>query len=77
MSDLDSLPYVQPPCPKCGTPRTARVKRQGLVQSLILHRFGLYPWECSGCRHIFVFKSRGRLKRRRRTTGEVHLPPVA
>jgi hypothetical protein len=46
------------------------------MQRFVLHRFGLFPWECSGCRTVFMFKNRGKLKRRRRTTGEVHLPPV-
>jgi len=47
------------------------------MQRLIFHRVGLYPWECSGCRKSFLFKNRGKLKRRRRTTGEVHLPPIS
>jgi hypothetical protein len=47
-----------------------------LLQKFVLHRFGMYPWECSGCRKIFLFKSRGKLKRKRRSTGEVHLPPT-
>ncbi len=46
------------------------------MQNFILYRFGLYPWECSGCRKVFMFKNRGKLKRRRRSTGEVHLPPT-
>ncbi len=65
-----------PLCPRCGSSRTARTKRQGLLQKFVLHRFGMYPWECSGCRKIFLFKSRGKLKRKRRSTGEVHLPPT-
>jgi hypothetical protein len=47
------------------------------MQVLILNRLGKYPWACSDCGHAFLFKSRGKLKRRRRTTGEVHLPPVS
>ena len=71
------MPESTPPlCPRCGSARTARTKRKGLLQTLVLHHFGLFPWECSGCRRIFLFKNRGKLKRRRRTTGEVHLPPV-
>jgi DNA-directed RNA polymerase subunit RPC12/RpoP len=67
---------INPPCPRCQSKRTARVKRTGLLQRFVYYRFGLYPWECSNCRNNFLFKSRGKLKRRRRTTGEVHLPPV-
>jgi hypothetical protein len=65
-----------PPCPQCGSLRTARIKRVGLLQNFVLYRFGLYPWECSGCRKVFMFKNRGKLKRKRRSTGEVHLPPT-
>ena len=72
MADSNTPPL----CPRCGSSRTQRVKRQGLMQRFILVHFGLYPWECSGCRKVFTFKSRGKLKRRRRTTGEVHLPPT-
>jgi hypothetical protein len=76
--DLPEPTQLPPPvCPHCANPRTARVKRKGLLQTLLWHRLGLFPWECSGCRKIFLFKSRGKLKRKRRTTGEVHLPPVA
>jgi hypothetical protein len=71
-----SDPLPAPFCPKCKSGRTARVKRTGLLQILVLPRFGIFPWECSSCRKIFTFKNRGKLKRRRRTTGEVHLPPV-
>ncbi len=73
MSDASGTP---PLCPKCSSARTARTKRKSLLQRFVLHRMGLYPWECSGCRTVFMFKNRGKLKRRRRTTGEVHLPPV-
>ena len=69
-------PVTPPGCPRCKSTRTARVKRSGLLQKFVFHRFGLYPWECSNCRKNFLFKSRGKLKRRQRTTGEVHIPPV-
>ncbi len=68
-------PRETPPlCPKCACGRTARVRRNGFLQRFVFHRFGLYPWECSGCRSVFLSKSRGKLKRR--TTGIVHVPPV-
>jgi hypothetical protein len=73
---MSDTPTTPPLCPKCNSARTARVKRTSLMQRFVLHRFGLFPWECSGCRTVFMFKNRGKLKRRRRTTGEVHLPPV-
>ena len=66
-----------PSCPRCGSARTSRVRRDGWMQTLVLNRFGLYPWECSGCGKVFLFKSRGKLKRKRADAGEVHLPPVA
>ena len=72
MSEL----MITPLCPRCNGKRTARVKRVGWMQTLVWSRFGLYPWECGDCRKAFLFKSRGKLKRRRRTTGEVHIPPV-
>jgi len=74
MSVYPDSPNSPPQCPACGTTRTIRVKRRGLLQTLILHRFGLYPWECTGCRKIFNSKNRGKLKRRRRSNGEIHIP---
>ena len=65
-----------PICPKCASTQTARLKRQGFLQRLIYPYFRLYPWKCSTCQTLFMLKNRGKLKRRRRTTGEVHLPPV-
>jgi len=67
-----------PSCPKCGCARSSRVKRKGLMQTLVLHRFGLYPWECVGCRGVFSSKNRGLIRRTRRTMVEehqVHLAP--
>jgi hypothetical protein len=74
MSELSS--DTPPLCPKCGSLRASRVKRTGVLQKFVLHYFGLYPWECSGCRTLFLFRNRGQVKRKRRTTGEVHIPPV-
>jgi hypothetical protein len=46
------------------------------MQTMILHRFGIFPWECTGCRKAFTFKHRGRVKRRHRANnkGIVKLP---
>lgn len=66
---------LPPPCPRCGNTRTARVRRDGFLQRFVFLRFDMYPWECSTCRKNFLSKNRGKLKRRRRTTGEVHTPP--
>jgi hypothetical protein len=76
MSDL--IPILAPPplCPACESSRTVRVRRKGLMQSLVWHRFGLFPWECTTCRKVFMFKNRGKLKSRRRPMGEIRLPPV-
>ena len=58
----DSVPPI---CPKCHSRRTARVKRTGFFQTVVLPYFDRYPWECTGCRSVFSFKSRGRLKSRK------------
>lgn len=62
-------------CPRCKGLRTSRQKRVGLVQ-LLLSKMGYFPWECGGCRKVFLARMRGPLKRKRRSEGEVHLPPV-
>ncbi len=67
---------TEPICPKCKSHSASRVKRLGFLQSSVLSHFGYYPWECGGCRAIFMFKKRGKLKRRRREEGEPHLPPI-
>jgi len=72
MHDLAAA--LPPLCTTCGSSRTIRVRRKGLMQLMILHRFGLFPWECTGCRNVFMFESRGKVKRRRGSIGEVHLP---
>ena len=59
-----------PLCPKCHSRRTARVKRTGFFQTVVLPYFDLYPWECTGCRSVFTFKSRGRLKSRKQSSSE-------
>ena len=47
------------------------------MQTLILHRFGLFPWECGGCGKQFTFKNRGKVRRRNKANrlGVVKLPP--
>ena len=62
-------------CPRCGSQRTSRQKRVGLLQG-VMGNFGFFPWECGACRKSFMAKSRGKLKRRRRAEGEIHVPPV-
>ena len=47
---MSEEPVVNPPCPRCKSKRTSRVKRAGLLQRFVYYRFGLYPWECSNCR---------------------------
>ena len=68
---------ISPICPRCHSHRTSRVKRKGFIQTVVLPYIDRYPWECSSCRSVFTFKSRGEIKRRRRSTGEVHMPPVS
>ena len=65
-----------PLCPKCANTATRRMKRRGLVQLRVYPLLGLYPWECTSCRTLFRDKNRGKLKRKRRSEGETHLPPV-
>lgn len=69
------LPPTVPLCPRCKASSTARIKRIGLFKA-VAQKLSYYPWECSGCRKQFYARSRGRLKRKRRTTGEVFTPPV-
>ena len=57
-----------PACPRCESQRTARVKRNGFLQTFVLPKLQRYPWECAGCRSVFTFKSRGSLKRHRRAS---------
>lgn len=63
-------------CPKCGSKRTTRIKRIGLMQTYVWPLLERFPWECGGCRTTFLAKSRGKLKRKRGHEGEAHLPPV-
>ena len=68
---------MDPICPKCRSKRVLRIRRAGLLQSVLFPQFGLFPWQCEDCRTLFVFKSRGKLKRKRREQGEPHLPPMS
>lgn len=70
MSPYSDSPNSPPQCPTCGILRTVRIKRSGLLQRLVLHRFGMFPWECTGCRKVFMFESRGKVKRRRRSSNK-------
>ena len=38
------------PCSNCGHHKFRRVRREGLVDSLMV-MLGLYPWECESCQH--------------------------
>ena len=67
-------PVIAPPCPHCGSGRTARTKRKTFLQILVLHRFGLFPWECNYCRKDFMYKNRGRLRRSHQANGQIGLP---
>jgi len=73
----DSSHSCAPQCPRCGYGRTTRVKRKGFMQTVIHHHFGKFPWECTGCRAVFLFKYRGSSQRRRQSTGEVRQPAAA
>jgi transposase-like protein len=65
---------TMPSCPKCGNTRTARRRRSGLLETLVLPRLGLYPWECNGCRTNFNYSNRGRIRRSRKPMDEMHVP---
>lgn len=38
------------PCSNCGHPKFRRVKRKGLLDSMMA-LIKLYPWECENCEH--------------------------
>ena len=38
------------PCSSCGHRKFRRVRRQGIVDSLMV-MLKLYPWECENCQH--------------------------
>ena len=65
-----------PLCPRCKGTQSSRVRREGILHSFILPQLGLFPWECGTCRKLFVARTRGKLRRKRREEGEIHLPPV-
>ena len=65
-----------PPCPQCKG-AAHRIKRVGLVQTLFFPLFKRYPWRCAVCGASFSAPNRGKLKRKRRDSGEFHLPPVS
>jgi hypothetical protein len=67
---------MDPICPKCKGKKILRVRRAGFLQAVFYPQLGLFPWKCEGCRNVFLFKSQGKLKRKRREQGEVHLPPI-
>jgi len=65
----------RPSCPRCGAPQCSRRKREGLFQIFLYPRFGLFPWQCSACRKVFLMKERGRSKRRDRVHEKLE-PPI-
>jgi hypothetical protein len=72
---MGAMEVTEAVCPRCKSTRTSRQKRVGVVQ-LLLSKLGYFPWECGGCRLVFTAKNRGKVKRKRRSEGEIHLPPV-
>ena len=73
MYDLSQSPQ----CTSCGFIRTIRVRRKGLFQAVVWTRLGYFPWECCGCRKVFLNKNRGKEQRRRRTAKEVSVPRLS
>ncbi len=67
MYDLSKSPQ----CTSCGYARTIRVRRKGLLQAFVWTRLGYFPWECTGCRKVFLDKNRGKANRRRRVDTDV------
>ena len=53
-----------PPCPHCKSPVTRRARRTGLLQNVVYPRLGLFPWECTACRRIFLVKQRAKSRHR-------------
>jgi hypothetical protein len=48
-----------PLCPKCKNSVMDRVARDGLLESRVYSKAGLYPWECPLCRNRTLVKNRG------------------
>jgi hypothetical protein len=44
------------------------------MQTVVLHRLGLYPWECVGCRGVFNSRNRGRVRRSHKPMGVPQVP---
>jgi ribosomal protein L37AE/L43A len=50
-------------CPKCGNDRPRRLERKGWLQQRFYPLFGYYPWQCRGCRAVFLLRKRFRRRR--------------
>ena len=51
-------------CPTCSDGAPMRINRKGFLQENVLGHFGIYPWKCSGCGSLFLYRSRGYRTRR-------------
>lgn len=50
-------------CPKCGFRAIRITRKSSYLQAKLLPSLGYYPWECAGCRSVFMAKSRGPRKK--------------
>ena len=63
----------KPHCPDCESVELRRQGRTGFLQTVVLPRLGLFPWECGLCRKIFLLRQR-RTRYRKHATEPLVLP---
>ena len=49
-------------CKHCGGEFLERVPRRGLFQRYICRLFGFYPWRCSDCYKVLLYRGRHTLR---------------
>ena len=52
-------------CQKCGASTLRREERRGFFQLKVFPLFGLYPWECTICREVGMYRRQFAEKRTR------------
>ncbi|HEV2213897.1 MAG TPA: hypothetical protein VGR64_01330 [Terracidiphilus sp.] len=62
LSDLRAAGFG---CPDCRNGKLRRLGRVGFLQTRVLARIGIYPWECPLCRRLLYFRTRSRLQQAR------------
>ncbi len=49
-------------CTNCGSHRLRRIKREGFLRKNLAPLLGFYPWRCSVCGSVHLFRARGERK---------------